>query len=131
MAPTQFDFMIEREGDTVTVAMDCGGVVRSRLMGTALLAAMSKACAEVRAIIDGFISDPEAMSKLPDCPSCREVAGGSIEDICIIRLIADRRHGSVEFMLGFYDVDDESAPALLLVDQQIDDFTDQANALLL
>jgi hypothetical protein len=38
--------------------------------------------------------------------------------------------GAVEFAAAFYDDGDDSAPALLLIDDQIEQFIDQAEAAL-
>jgi hypothetical protein len=107
------------EGGAV-VTMNCGdGVFRSRSMPTSMLECMVDACNAIRRdVIDRFRAEGHTP---PPFPKCTEIGSGEIGS-CVVRVTASRHDDKPEFAVGFYDEGDLSAPALVLIDEQLEEF---------
>ena len=132
MNATRFQFSVDRDGDSVLVAMDCEGLVRCRTMPVEGLAALIDACEQIRDnVIVALKNDDEFKATVPPYPECCCVAEHkSFHGICDVSVVASKAGKAVEFCCAFYDPGDETAPALVLIDEQLDEFLLKAKTLL-
>ncbi len=124
--------MIDRDGDSIMLAMDCGGLVRARTMALRTFEAVVRGCEQIRDIvIRPAKKDAALVDDLPEFPECRRVAEcKEVGGVCDIVVTASRNGRQPEFQTSLYDPDDQAAPALLLIDEQLDDFLSRAKELL-
>lgn len=120
-------FFVTRTDDEAVVAMDCGeGVIRARNMPVAFLSVLADACTQIRTdVIDVLSTDADRMAQLPSFPECEKVAGGDLGP-CTVSVVASREEDGPQFTVAFYDADDDDAPTLVLVDEQIEEFIQKA-----
>lgn len=131
MKPERYSFSLNTMGDHAVVSMDCGGgVIRSRIMPVAVLRLMMQLCQRIRTeVINVALADEELMQRVPTFPECVAVGRASLGNMCDVSVIAHRVDDSVEFCTAFYDCDGDSAPALLLIEEQLEEFAERALAL--
>lgn len=135
MPASRFSFTVDRRGDQAAVTLDCGmGVYRCRLMPLEMLERLIELCHEIRSeTIPSCRQDRRFLRRVPAYPDTVAVATAGIAGACDIRLVAssDEVSGRIEFCTAFYDEEDHSAPALVLVDEQLDEFIERASCVLL
>jgi hypothetical protein len=131
MNARRFPFRVQRVDDGVTITMNCGeGIYRARNVPTDFLAVLIESCRQARTkIIAPFRRKTHAIATLPSFPQCVEIGSGSLGP-CDVRVTASRIAKAAEFCVAFYDAGDRTAPALLLIDEQIDEFIEKAEAVL-
>src|SRR5688500_13490313 len=123
VSPKRFAYSVIKDGEDALVTMDCSdGMMRSRHMPAELLELIGQMFRELKKAADVMLPDAE----VPDFPGIRHLVDGVIEGVCLARIGAHRRGGQVKRVLALYDEDDESAPVLLLIEEQIDEFINQA-----
>ena len=132
MKATTFPFTVERRDDQALVAMECGGLIRARLMPPDLLRAIVDTCRNIRdEVIPGAARDRRFRRRIPKFPDCIPVAHADIGGACTVRLVASTDDdGMIEYCAGFYDAEDTEAPALVLVNDQLQEFFDRAEPVL-
>lgn len=123
----RFPFSIFRNDIDFTVQMACGNsLYRARTMPAGTLCTMARICQE-------FISqcqEPLSIEEVPRYPHYREVARARIPQVCdALFAVARTPDGGIEFSVAFYDVGDDTAPALLLTEEQIGDFIEAVRTL--
>jgi hypothetical protein len=116
---TRFPFSVERSGDLALILMDCGGVIRARKMTAILLATIGELCRRLRDAAQEVMPDD---TRIPDYPRFVKIADGEVSGVCHAIMGVCRVDGRVELSIALYDDGDDSAPILLLVDEEIDDF---------
>lgn len=128
MPAERFPFSLCALEDGAIVAMDCGdGFFRARSMRTGMLKNLVEACGEIRRdVIDRFRAEGHVP---PPYPECMRIGSGTV-GASVVRITASRCAGATEFAVAFYDEDDLSAPALLLIDEQLDEFLTTASTVL-
>jgi hypothetical protein len=68
----------------------------------------------------------ESVPAFPDCTTLASLPFGP----CAARVVAAKdENGALELSIAFYDTGHETAPALLLTEEQISEFADAAEAL--
>lgn len=129
---SRFPFSIDRTADGVVVAMHCDGLVRARSMSIEGLEVLVEACQQIRQnVIAALAGDSEFQARVPRDPDCICIAEcKDFHGVCDVSVVASKSGDAVEFCTAFYDVGDEEAPALILIDGQLDDFLDRAAAFL-
>jgi hypothetical protein len=127
MKADRFSITVERSNDHALVVMDCGkGVLRGRTMPIELLETMGAICTDMRTLFAKVLREG---LEVPLFPRFLEVAEAKINGAFRVLLGAHRLDdGTVEPLVAFYDEGDDTAPALLLIDGQIEEFIDQAKA---
>ncbi len=132
MSAERFGFGVTKVDDQAIVHMDCGqGVVRARNMPAEFLETLMTVCVQVRdSIIAVVKEDAERMDTIPSLPECACVGGGNVGP-CDVRVVVSKNEaGEPEFCTAFYDEGDETAPVLVLVDEQLQEFIDRAQMVL-
>lgn len=123
MNAQRFPFTVQRVENGVTITMDCGtNVYRARNVPTEFASILVDACRRAKAdVIDVFHRDSTAVATLLCYPRCREISQARLGP-CDVRVTASRTPGGIECCVAFYDQGDQTAPALVLIDDQIDEF---------
>jgi hypothetical protein len=120
----RFSLLVERVGDQAMIAMDYGGVVRARNLPNSTLRRIGDLVRDVRDAVEMPAND-----EVPFFPGYRSIVTGRIRGMCQATLGAHRlEDGTVERVIGLYDDEDESAPVILLIEEQIDEFIAKAMA---
>ena len=124
---------IERTNDSAIICMRCDGLIRCRTMPFYILDALVRACGEVRTqLVSRLLADRafrEAVPPYPQFKHCllfHELAG-----VCSVQVVASCDGTDIEFCCAFYDLDNPSAPAVVLVSEQLDDFIHDATQVLI
>jgi len=127
----RFPFKVFRNDVDFTVQMDCGNrVYRARTMPATTLRTMARICRVFRDRFIGETGEAAPTDNLPAYPHSREVATAEIPGVSDVMLAVSRTpSGKAEWSVAFYDAGDESAPALLLIEEQIEQFIDRVAAL--
>jgi hypothetical protein len=114
-------FKVDRSDDFAVISMDCGRLIRARIMPCVLLKEVGDLCRflqeEVRAIM---VKEPE----VPIFPGFVRLLRAGIPGVCIASVGAHRLEGRFELVIALYD-GDESAPFLILVEEEIEEFIKQ------
>jgi hypothetical protein len=131
MKARRFQFTVVRVDDGITITMNCGnGMYRSRNVPADFLRKLIAACRHAQSLIVALRrKKSEALAALPAYPNCQAIAETDLGP-CSLRITASRGKPSAEFQVSFYDADEQKAPALLLIDEQIEEFITQADAAL-
>ena len=119
---SRFPFVVKRTGDAAVIAMDCGGVTRVRHMPCVLLKAVGDLC---RFLQEEGERALKGECHVPEFPRYVRLVEGGIPGTCYATLGAHRLGGRIESVVSLYDEGDESAPVLILVEQEIDEFIAQ------
>lgn len=126
MQSERFPFIVRRKGDEAFVAMDCGGVARGRPMPAWFLRDMATICRRMRdEVLTPGKNDPGKIARLAPHPHCSHIARCNMGPCEAVLFGAKDEAGTPEFGIAFYDAGDESAPALLLIEEQIQEFLDR------
>jgi hypothetical protein len=131
MKPHRFPFTVVQVDDGIAITMNCGsGIYRARNVPADFLRKLVDACQQAQATILGLRrSKSQALASLPAFPNCRLIAETNLGP-CAMRITATRGIPKDDFHIAFYDADDQAAPALLLIDEQIEQFISQATGVL-
>jgi hypothetical protein len=131
MPSIRYPLIIERDGDEVLFGMDFGALVRVRRMPTEILKHLLDACQQVKEKIVAVIqADEKALARIPTLPGYVRFGCANI-GACDIHVGASKDDaGTVEFMTELYDSGDDSAPVILLVNEQVDQFIARATKLI-
>lgn len=116
---SRYPFSVDRFGDKAIVSMYIGRVVRSRYMSLDLLQTVGELCRQL------LKAGKEIKPEDDDVPSfSRFLVGpkGEITGVCHAKLGFHRLNGKVETVIAIYDEGDDTAPVLILVEDQIDEF---------
>jgi len=117
-------FYVHRNGDEAGVAMDCGGLIRTRLMPTELLETMAEMIGKLR---DAVVEQSKGFG-MPTQTGFASLIEGRIEDVChACAGLACNAGEGWEILIAVYDEDDDEAPVLVLIEEQIDEFIRQAS----
>ena len=132
MPAERFTFTIDKMDDQAIVAMDCGkGMFRARNMPLTYLETLIDVCKQAKdRIIEAVRVDAEALEKLPTFPGCVSLGGGNAGPCDVDVTGWKSEMGEAEFGVALYDEGDDSAPALLLINEQLDDFIAKATHIL-
>lgn len=133
MNPPRYPFTIDRDGDSALISMQCDGFVRCRSMPLSLLDALVRACNRVRTHLVGVLAHDERFkATVPPYPhfvACMRF--DAFAGVCDVHVVASRNGATIEFCTAFYDTGGDSAPAFVLVGDQLDDFVRKGRAILL
>lgn len=133
MKAPRYPFTIDRTDDTAIVGMNYDGFVRCRAMPFCILDALVRACEQVRSeLLPRLRRDRafcEAIPEYPRCSACLRFHG--LAGVCDVEIVASRDEAAIEFCSALYDLDDEQAPAIVLVGEQLDDFIREARSVLI
>jgi hypothetical protein len=126
----RFPFRIHLADADAVVTMDCGeGVYRARSMPVSFLRDIARFCQRSDRILAPLRRDDRLASDIPVFPDLRPLASFPFGP-CTANIVASRTQGNqVELSIAFYDTDDRRAPALLLTEEQIEDFIATVDAL--
>lgn len=110
--------------------MDCGeGVYRARSMPVPFLRSIARFCRRSNDILASLREDDRLTGNIPVFPNFRQL-GSFPFGPCRGAIVASKTsEGRVELSIAFYDADDDRAPALLLTEEQIRDFTSVVDTL--
>ncbi len=87
-------------------------------------------CRRSGGVLDRYRGALRLAGSVPAFPNCTTLASLPIGP-CIARVVAARdENGDLEISIAFYDTGDETAPVLLLNEEQIPEFADAAEAIL-
>src|SRR5665213_235373 len=105
MNATRFPFSVDRDGDSVLVAMECDRLVRCRTMPVSGLSRLIDACEQIRDIVINVLkTDDEFQATVPPYPECCCVAEcKSFHGICDVSVVASKAGNAIEFCTSFYD----------------------------
>lgn len=132
MNAPRYPFTIDRAGDAALVSMHCDGSIRCRTMPLHLLDALVRAANRVRTdLVTVLAHDDRFKATVPQYPAYVECMHfDAFADVCDVRVVASRDGTTIEFCAAFYDVGDQSAPAFILVGDQLDEFVQKGRAIL-
>jgi hypothetical protein len=127
----RFPYRIHLAGDQAVVTMDCGArVYRCRTMPLWFLRSIMDLCRTCGGALGRYRDVPLLTESVPAFPDYTTLASLPFGP-CAARVIAARdENGALELSIAFYDAGDETAPALLLTEEQISEFADAAETLL-
>lgn len=130
MQAPRYPFTIDREGDAALISMQCDGFICCRTMPLNVLDALVRACNRIRTHLVAVLGHDErfkatvpAYPRFVECMHFDAFAG-----VCDVHVVASRDGGVLEFCAAFYDAGDNSAPAFVLVGDQLDDFVRKGRA---
>ena len=133
MKAPRYPFTIQRFGDTAVVSMNYDGFVRCRSMPLYILDALLRACEQVRSeLLSRLLRDSafcDAIPEYPRCSACLRFHG--LAGVCDVEIVASRDGAAIEFCSAFYDLNDDEAPAIVLVAEQLHDFIREARHVLI
>lgn len=132
MNAPRYPFTIDRAGDSALVSMHCDGFIRCRTMPLYLLEALVRASNRIRADLVAVLDcDDRFKATVPQYPAFVEcMRFDAFAGVCDVRVVASRDGATIEFCAAFYDVGDQSAPAFILVGDQLDEFVRKGRAIL-
>lgn len=133
MNAPRYPFTIDLDGDSALISMQCDGVIRCRSVPLYLLDALVRACNRVRTHLVGVLAHDERFkATVPPYPRFAECMHfDAFGGVCDVHVVASRDNEAIEFCTAFYDTGDYSAPAFVLVGDQLDDFVRKRRAVLL
>lgn len=126
MNPDRLPFTVELiDADRAMIGMNCGhGVVRARTMPLRTLHDLGRLCRGMLAKAEEILLSE---LKIPSYPRFLSVVTGEVDGICHAKLGLHRLdNGTVEQTIAIYDEGDNEAPVLVLVEEQIEQFIEQA-----
>lgn len=117
----RLEFGVQRDGEEALVTMDCGhGVIRARSMPSNVLSKLGEMCEALLSQAKTIMPSPD---DAPEHPKYLRIASCSLLGICHATMGVHRTEtGDIEKVIAFYDEGDDSAPVLVLVEEQIDEF---------
>lgn len=132
MKTPRYPFTIDPAGEAALVGMHCDGLIRCRTMPFDMLDALVRACSDIRENVIAVLSHNrqfrDAVPAYPQCVECAHCDG--FAGVCDVHVVASRDGTDIEFCSAFYDAGDPSAPALVLVGDQLDQFIAKATTIL-
>lgn len=133
MQAERYEFRVERRDREAAITLNCGkGVYRCRVMPFFLLKRLTDLCEEVRrTAIPRCKRRRHFADRVPRYPDCVALTRAEIPGVCDLTLVASATAaGAIEFCTAVYDAGDDSAPVLILVDEQLPAFIEQARRIL-
>lgn len=133
MQAERYEFRVERRDREAAITLNCGkGVYRCRVMPFLLLKRLADLCEEVRrTAIPRCKRRRHFADRVPSYPDCIALGRAEIPGVCELTLVASATAaGAIEFCTAIYDAGDDTAPVLILVDEQLPAFIEQARAIL-
>jgi len=130
MTENRFPFIVDRKGEEAFVAMNCNGLIRSRPMPGECLEDMGTVCKRMHDEVIAVVKqDQQQMNHFPSFPHCIRLADCDMGPCTAVLFGGKAQGGQREFSIAFYDADDDSAPAMLLIEEQIVQFIEQVGEL--
>lgn len=132
MNAPRYPFTIDRDGDSAMISMQCDGFIRCRTMPLSLLDALVRACNRIRThLVAVLVHDTAFRATVPPYPGCVEcMRFDALAGVCDVHVVASRDGASIDFCTAFYDAGDQSAPAFVLVGDQLDEFVRKGRSVL-
>ncbi len=133
MQAERYQFRVERRDGEAAITLNCGkGVYRCRVMPFSLLKRLTDLCEQVhRTAIPRCKRRRHSADRVPSYPDCIALAHAEIPGVCDLTLVASATAaGAIEFCTAVYDAGDDTAPVLILVDEQLPVFIEQARRIL-
>ena len=103
--------------------MYLGSVTRVRHMPLSIRQLVGEMCRQLQAGGRARISDD---LDIPEFPGFGRIGKASVSGVCQATVGAHKLHGAVEVVIAIYDEGDDTAPVLILVEEEIDQFIRQA-----
>jgi hypothetical protein len=128
----RYPFTIDRDGDSALISMHCDGFVRCRTMPLYLLGALVRACNQIRThLVSVLACDERFTATVPPYPSFVDCMHfDAFAGVCDVHVVASRDGALIEFCAAFFDAGDRSAPAFVLVGDQLDEFVRKGQLIL-